>query len=258
MNTSLAEKQGAEREPGVQVLSRAAEILRLLKQSPGGLSQADIAHSVGLARTTVHRILNALADEGFVQPSGRSNRYRLGSEILRMADAARSSLITEIHPYLEQLSRDIDETVDFSVLDRSHMTFIDQVVSPQRLRAVSAVGTSFPLHCTANGKAVLATLGAAEGAKLLPDTLAAFTTNTITRADKLQDELKRVREQGFARDLEEHSLGICAVGVSLHGTPLGYAAISVPMPAQRFAEKEKSAVIGLNRTATQIAAALAK
>jgi DNA-binding IclR family transcriptional regulator len=256
--TLTSRPQAADRESGVQVLSRAAEILRLLKVSPGGLTQAEIAAGVGLARTTVHRILNALADEGFVQPNGRSNRYRLGTEVLHMADAARASLITEIHPYLEQLSRDLDETVDFSILDRDHMTFIDQVVSPQRLRAVSAVGSSFPLHCTANGKAVLANLSAPDAAKILPEKLTAFTPNTIIRHDKLQQELKSIRLKGFARDIEEHSLGICAIGVSLHDTPLGHAAISVPMPAQRFAGKEKSALSGLRKTAAQIATALAK
>lgn len=256
--TERASPRMPAREPGVQVLSRAAEILRILKVSPGGLTQAEIAARVGLARTTVHRILNALADESLVQPNGRSNRYRLGSEILHMADAARSSLITEIHPYLEQLSRDIDETVDLSVLDHDHMTFIDQVVSPQRLRAVSAVGASFPLHCTANGKAVLAALSASDAAKALPEKLAPFTVNTITEHGRLAAEIAAVRETGLARDMEEHSLGICAVGISLNNTALGHTAISVPIPAQRFAEKEQAAAAGLRATAAQVAAILTK
>jgi DNA-binding IclR family transcriptional regulator len=249
-----AARRGGEREPGVQVLTRAMEILRLLKLAPGGLSQAELAVQVGLARTTVHRIVNALLKEGMIEARAGGSRYRIGPEILRMADAARSSLVTDIHPRLQALSREIDETVDLSALDRAHVTFIDQVVAPQRLRAVSVVGASFPAHCTAPGKAMLATLSTAEVNRLLPEQLARLTPNTITSLAVFHAELEQVRADGVAFDREEHTLGIAAVGVALRGTPLGLVSISVPIPAQRFAEKRASTVAALMSAARQIEA----
>ena len=240
------------RDNGVQVLARAAEILRLLKSSPGGLSQAEISNTLLLARSTVHRILSALAAEGLVEQSGTSSRFRLGQEILRMAEAARSALVTVIHPLLQSLSRELNETVDLSVLDRNQITFIDQVVAAQRLRTVSVIGASFPLYCTANGKAVLAAMSEKELERVLPPDFEAMTPATLTSLAALKTDLARVRKSGVAYDLEEHSLGVCAVGVVLADSPLGYAALSIPIPVQRFEDKKDAAATALKRTVSLI------
>lgn len=226
------------RANGVQVISRAVEILRALQSAPGGLGQAELASRIGLARTTVHRILNALEDEGLVATAGPRGRYRLGPEIQRMADAARRALVMQVRPFLEELSRQMNETVDLSVLDHNQATFVDQVVAPHRLRAVSAVGESFPLHCTANGKAFLAALQPRARTAVLPASLPALTSHTVTSLEALTDELRLVRESGVAYDREEHTEGICAVGSVLHNVPGPLVAVSVPMPAQRFYGRE--------------------
>ncbi|MBU6443794.1 MAG: IclR family transcriptional regulator [Alphaproteobacteria bacterium] len=244
------------RENGVQVLARAAEMLRLLKNAPAGLTQAEMAVPLGLARTTVHRIVSALYAEQLVEPIGKSGRFRLGQEILRMGDAVRSTLMTEIHPHLQALSAAINETVDLSVLERGQAVFVDQVVAPHRLSAVSSIGAAFPLYCTANGKALLAAMPPAEANRLLPRQLAAMTPNTITELSALQKEMVTVRETGVAFDNEEHSLGICAIGIALSGTPLGPTAISIPIPVQRFEEKKKHAVTALKATARRIETSL--
>ena len=252
-------KQDSEKSPrenGVQVLARAAEMLRLLKNAPAGLTQAEMAVPLGLARTTVHRIVSALYAEQLVEPIGKSGRFRLGQEILRMGEAVRSTLMTEIHPHLQALSAAINETVDLSVLERGQAVFVDQVVAPHRLSAVSSIGAAFPLYCTANGKALLAAMPPAEANRLLPKQLAAMTPNTITELSALQKEIVTVRETGVAFDNEEHSLGICAIGIALSGTPLGPTAISIPIPVQRFEEKKKQAVSALKATAARIEASL--
>lgn len=223
---------------GVQVLARAAEILRTLHNSPAGLTQAEVGERIQLARSTVHRLLNALEDEGLVESSGRRGRYRLGPVVNRMADAAWRGLHTSLHPLLEELSRQVNETVDLSVLDGNRVTFVDQVVAARRLRAVSAVGESFPLHCTANGKAFLATLPPRELDKLLTGKLARFTAKTVTDPAELRRELDQAREEGVAYDREEHTEGICAVGAIVSGWAAGPLAVSIPLPAQRFYGQE--------------------
>ncbi len=132
----------------------------------------------------------------------------------------------------------MNETVDLSVLDHNQATFVDQIVAPHRLRAVSAVGDSFPLHCAANGKAFLASLHPSVLSGLLPPSLPALTPHTITSLDVLRDELDLVRETGVAYDREEHTEGICAVGALLHNVPGELVAVSIPMPAQRFYGRE--------------------
>ena len=246
--------QPARPDGGVQVIARAAEIMRLLRRSPGGLTQAELMEELGLARTTVHRILAALETAGFVT-SGRSRgRFRLGPEIARLAEAARHTLILDLRPYLEELSRTLNETVDLSVLDHDQVLFIDQVVAPQRLRAVSAVGVMFPAYCCANGKALLARLPDERISELLPDPLPALTPSTITRRERMIAELAGVRADGVAFDREEHTVGISAVGSVVTGSPWGTAAISVPMPTQRFAGRESEVAATLTEMTSRIEA----
>lgn len=223
---------------GIQVIARAAELLRLLQAHPGGLSQAEIGERLAMARSTVSRILGALDDEGLVASRGVRGRYRLGPEIARMASTVRRSVVVDLHPFMEELSRELGETVDLSVLDGDRATFVDQVVSPHRLRAISAIGESFPLHCCANGKALLASLSLEERARALPSRLAKLTANTITTPAALRKELDRVQSEGIAYDREEQSEGICAVGAALHGVSEERVAVSVPVPAQRFYRRE--------------------
>jgi DNA-binding IclR family transcriptional regulator len=241
---------------GIQVIARAAEILRALQTAPGGLSQAELAGRLGLARTTVHRILGALEDEGLVAVSRSRGRYRLGPQIARLADSMRVDLISRVRPYLEQLSRELDETVDLSALDQGRITFLDQVVAPHLLRAVSAVGESFPPHSCAPGKAIMATLSPQALRAVLPGRLEPLTPNTITTLGALRRELKMVRDRGYAVDLEEHTEGICAVGAVVatgEGRPM---AISVPMPVQRFARRERELADALVATCRRIPADL--
>lgn len=248
MERSTEEAGGA----GIQVIARAADIMRALRLAPAGLSQAEVAEQVGLARSTIHRLLNALEDEGLVESDGPRGRYRLGPEVSRLADTARRGLLASLHPKLEELSHEVNETVDLSVLDRARATFVDQVVAPHRLRAVSSVGESFPLYCTANGKAFLAAMSPHDLARATAGTLPRLTEHTITDHEALALELERVRAGGIAYDREEHSEGICAVGTVIRGLTGLSVAVSVPMPAQRFYGREQMLHDSLLRWAERV------
>lgn len=226
------------RSGGIQVIARAAQIMRVLQAHPGGLSQVEIGERVGMARSTVSRILNALECEGLVGSRGARGPYRLGPEIARMASTVRLSVVTDLHPFLAELSRELDETVDLSIPDGDRADFIDQVVPPRRLRAVSAVGESFPLYCCANGKALLASMSPEQQAQALPSRLVPLTANTITDRAALHEELATIRRDGVAYDQEEQTDGICAVGIVLQGVTDQVVAVSVPVPAQRFYGRE--------------------
>jgi DNA-binding IclR family transcriptional regulator len=221
----------------VQVIARAATILRALEDENAGLSLGQIAQRVKLARSTVQRIVAALETEKLVIAATPNGRVRLGPTILRLAASVRSDFIAMARPFLEKLSDELHETVDLSTVKKDHLVFIDQVIGSQRLRTVSAVGETFPLTCTANGKAYLAQLSDSAVEALIGRSYEARTPKTITRLDALINELKTVRRTGVAFDCEEHTQGICAAGVAMHD-PLGNAvAISVPVPTQRFVDR---------------------
>ena len=196
----------------IQVIARAASILRALEKAKAGLSLGELGKRLGLPRSTVQRIVAALHSEKLVVPASPTGGVRLGPTVLALASSMRIDFIAFARPYIERLSHELRETVDLSAIRNDHLVFLDQVVGPQRLRTVSAVGEKFPLHCTANGKAYLAQLESRAAEQLLGRQLARLTPRTLTSWNSLSEDLKKIRKRGIAYDREEHSVGICAAG----------------------------------------------
>src|SRR5689334_3426211 len=203
---------------GVQVIHRAAAILRALRDEPSGLTLAQIADRVGLARSTVYRLVAALEQERFVAAASATRGYRLGPGLASLTMAATRDLTALIHPYLAELSQKANETVDLAVLEQDHVLIIDRVVAASRTLLVqSSVGALLPAHTTAPGKALLAALPDEEVEQFLPTRLERLTPKTITSRTKLLEELERVRTTGVAYALGEHTPGIDAVAVTVGG-----------------------------------------
>jgi DNA-binding IclR family transcriptional regulator len=232
----------------IQVIARAAAILRALEDKPEGLSLGQIAQRVDLARSTVQRIVGALAAEKFLIAASPNGRVRLGPTIMRLAASADMDFVSAARPFLVELSAELQETVDLAVVRGDHLVFVDQVIGSHRLRAVSAVGETFPLHCTANGKACLAELDAGTIEELIGDSYEPRTPRTITRLENLLRDVKTARKAGVAIDREEHTHGICAAGIAIRDPRGNLIAISVPVPAQRFYEHQRRIVARLLAT----------
>ncbi len=222
---------------GVQVIARAAAILRALESEPNGLSLGELAKRLGLARSTVQRLVGALADEQLVMTGGPRGGVTLGSALVRLAASANIETDRIVRPFLQALSRDLSETVDLSTLRGRTAVFVDQVAGTSRLTAISAVGDAFPLHCSANGKALLACLAPERVRALVDGRLIAMTENTLTDFPKLEAEIAETRSTHLSFDIEEHSEGICAVGTAFIDPLDRQFALSVPVPTARFAAK---------------------
>jgi DNA-binding IclR family transcriptional regulator len=231
---SAASKSKVQIRPGIQVIARAAAILRTLESESAGLSLGQIARRTELPRSTVQRIVNALAEEQLLIAATPNARVMLGPAIVRMASNIRYDFSNFMRPHLETLANETGETVDLSLQRGDKMVFIDQVASNHRLSAVSAVGESFPTFSCANGKAALALLSDDEITALLQDQLFSETPNTIVSVKKLMREIERIRENHFAIDNEEHTEGISAVGIAFHDLSGRTFAVSVPVPTARF------------------------
>jgi DNA-binding IclR family transcriptional regulator len=240
---ATAAPQRPQGRPSVQVIARAANVLRALEGESDGLSLAQIAQRVGLARSTVQRIVEALSEEHFLIAASPTTGVRLGPALIRLAASAHVEFDQITRPLLAKLSQKVGETVDLSVLKGTVAVFTDQVQGIHRLRAVSAVGETFPLHCSANGKALLSVVDEQKLDRLLRGPLPRLTANTIVHRTDLLKTIASVRRNGVAFDLEEHTEGICAVGTAFLD-PIGRAvAISIPVPTTRFRNKRLKALL---------------
>jgi DNA-binding IclR family transcriptional regulator len=236
------QKPSSSSRQGIQVIARAASVLRALEGEEAGLSLGQIAQRVGLARSTVQRIVESLSAEQFLIAAGPTSGVRLGPALLRLASSASAEIHRFTRPIMIELSRALGETVDLSIMKGSSAVFIDQVSGSHRLRAVSAVGEVFPLHCTANGKALLTLLPVDRRERLLRGTLSKNTPSTMTRASTVLADIATSRTRGYAIDEEEHTEGICAVGVGFLD-PLGRpVALSIPVPTPRFKRRRSELI----------------
>ena len=226
---------------GIQVISRAAEILRCLKANQNGLSLGQIAEEVGLPRSTVQRIAGALQAERLVISDRNGRGLRLGPELAALAEATRYNIVETCRLYLMELAQATGETADLSVMRGAGMIFLDQVPGTHRLRTISSVGEVFPLTTTANGKACLAKSDPMVAQTLIQTEWDRREINgNLTR---FMSTLSMVRETGLAYDLDQHSPGISAIGFAFHDHVGDLHAISVPVPTYLVAEAAKAPLV---------------
>ena len=183
----------------------------------------------------MQRIVQALAEGGFLTAGNRAKSIALGPDLLAMGADATGNVVELVQPILKSLAEQTEETVDLARFNRDHMVFINQFPGAHRLQAVSAVGDIFPMHCTANGKAALAQLGDGSLPKILGSALKMYTNNTIRNYDELLKDINDIRETSLAVDNEEHTLGICAIGMAFTDQARQAYAVSIPIPTVRFA-----------------------
>lgn len=237
---------------GVQVIARAAEILRVLKQDNRGLSLGQISDRVGLPRSTVQRIVNALLAEKLIMNTAAEGGLRLGPEIQSLAAAGRVDAAELLRPILQDIAERCGETVDLAVFRGDHMVFVDQVVGTHRVRTVSAVGETFPLISTANGKAALALLDDEMAAALAARELKA--SHSERPLSEFIAELEDIRTTGLAWDRDEHTEGLSAVGFGFRDSTGLIYALSVPVPSYRFAKSKNRIAELLKTMASRISA----
>jgi DNA-binding IclR family transcriptional regulator len=222
---------------GVQVIARAASILRVLEERPEGLTLTEIARKVALARSTVQRILTALAAEDFVIEAQPGRGTRIGPGLARIAASVATNITELLHARLVALSEKVGETVDLSVLSGGSAVFIDQIPGRQRLVALSAVGQRFPLHCTANGKAMMACYPSEQASALIDKSVRSHQDHPLADRAKLLREIGTARRKHLAFDLGEHDPGIGAVGIAMFDSFGRPVAVSIPTPWSRFSQR---------------------
>ncbi|OCX66241.1 transcriptional regulator [Thioclava sp. SK-1] len=235
---------------GIQVIARAATILRVLRNAQGGMSLGQIAEAAQLPRSTVQRIVGALQEERMVISAMQGGGLRIGPEMQSFAEAARYNIVESCRLLLTELTQDTNETADLSVLRGAGMIFLDQVPGTHRLRTVSSVGEVFPLTTTANGKACLALLPSDRALALIQAEWA--RRGQSHDLESLLSELSDIRETGLAYDREDHTEGIAAIGIGFRDWTGDLHAISVPIPVTRFDERRSAVEQALRRTSIAV------
>ncbi len=156
--------------------------------------------------------------------------------------AADLSLRDVAVPVMEDLRRRIDETIHLAIPDGDKVVLIERLETSRPVRIVLPLGTSLPLHASANGKAVLAAGSAAMVEQLLAGGLPRYTDTTITDPGELLAELEEIRERGYSTNGGEWRSDVSAVAAAVvddTGQPV--ASISINVPTSRMTDENRSA-----------------
>lgn len=213
-------------------------MLRALDGEHQGLSLAQLADKIGLPPSTVHRIVTALATEGLLATAAPAGKVRIGPEFARLASSSEAELWTAAEPYMRRIFDQTGETVDCSVLDGDRVRVIYGIPARHHLRVAPDVGTTFPLHCSSKGRALLAACTPEVAARMLPDVLEHFTDKTVTDRAEILKTLEAVRKTGIAYNHEEATRGVCSAAIAIRARSGAWLAISVPVPGQRYWDLE--------------------
>ncbi|MEL7186812.1 MAG: IclR family transcriptional regulator [Pseudomonadota bacterium] len=205
----------------MSALTKGFRILEATAHHGDGLSFSEVVRETGLAKATVHRLLNELVELTALTYDSSSRRYKGGLALASLGAAVTANYdIRRIaRPILEKLHAETGYVTTLGVRNGKDGTYIDKI-EPKDLivRLHSEVGKSFPLHCTAMGKVLLAHADAATVSAVLRRRLEQYTSNTITDTKKLRNELESVAARGYAVDDEEITRGLTCVAAPIFDT----------------------------------------
>lgn len=249
------------RGEGLSSVRNAARLMAAFTPGDRDLGVSELAARLGLAKSTVHRLLTTLASEHFIERDDATGRYRLGLKLYELGTIVSDHL--DIHEVvegpIENLRDRTGETVHVAILDGMSVVYIARRESEHPLILLRRVGHRNDAHCTSTGKVLLAALPPDARAALLADRdLPAHTDRTITDRAELEAELDRVRERGYAENVGESETGGHSIAAPIRdASGRVVAAISVAGPALRFTpETTRRITTETLRTAELISARL--
>ena len=219
-------------------IRRAISVLKCFTPQELELSGTEVAHKVGIHKTTAHRMLATLSEYGLLERNLKTGKYRVGPTLYVLGSLYLSTtdVLIAAEPVIKALNDMTGENVSLGILDKCNVILIMREESHYLFRWAVHIGTSLPAHASAMGKALLSTLNESELDRLFPeDNLRLLTNKTITTKTKLKLELAQIRSTGVSFDKEGIHKGIEAIGSEIRdASGRAIAAMSIPLPVFRL------------------------
>lgn len=218
-------------------LLKGFAILEILSNHAEPMGVTDIAKEMDTTKSGVHRLLQVMREAGWIKQNNHGH-YECSLKIWELGQrlAGRIDLLRLAAPAMRELARKTEETVHLSILDGTDVLYLEKLESPHPIRAFTRVGGRAPAYCVATGKALLA-YATEQTVMQCAQNIETFTNASISSLEELLNELKEVRQKGYAINLGQWRggvRGLAAPILDLHGTAV--AAIGVAGPADRLSK----------------------
>ncbi len=222
----------------LRTIEKACRALLLFTEEKPEWGVTEVARTLQIPKSSAAGILATLAHHGLLRRTP-SRKYRLGWEILRLHTLlVKTSEFRQLaHHEMERLAREYGETIHLATLENGMVVYVDKVEGSRSVRVhVTGLGVRLPPHGSAVGKVLLAYHPWKEVLQIIQrHGLPALTPNTIVTLERLEQELIRVRQQGYAIDEEEVLPELCCVAAPIRNyLRQTIAAMSISAPSYRF------------------------
>jgi IclR family KDG regulon transcriptional repressor len=200
-------------------VKKAFQILDLVARRDKRLTISDLSRELGISKSTVHGIAQALEGMGAVIRDDKTRRYSLGMTLFELARTvyARIDLKDLARPFMEELMRSTRQSVFLGIRSGDHVSIIDIVDSTEDLKITAHIGARLPLLVGATGKVFVAALSEQEANQLFCTMeLRKDTEKSITDPDRYMEEVRKARNCGYALDDEEYMQGVRAVAAPIN------------------------------------------
>ncbi len=199
------------------IVTKCTRVLDILTESARPLGFSDVVERCGFAKSSAHRILAILLNEGLAEYCERGKTYRPGPKLMHWAlQIWRNSDVQQAaHQQLEILCETTAQNVALAIKDGDHVLYI-KTADSYPVRYAPKVGERAPLHCTAVGKVLMAYLPEARRKKLLNElSMEKLTDRSIRSRTSLENELVKIKRQGFAVNNREEFLHVCGIAAPI-------------------------------------------
>lgn len=258
---SIAEQIDAMTDPSFMTsLARGLAVLRAFSDARKPQTIANISQQTGIPRAAVRRCLHTLKQLGYVD--AELNNFSLRPKVLTLGYSYLSStpLTVSAQPYLNNISRQLNESCSLAVLDDGEVLYVARSATSRVMSVALNAGSRLPAYCTSLGRVMLAHLPADElDAYLARTKLRAMTPNTVTAPKRLREILAGVRQSGYAINNEELEVGLRSIAVPVRGASgKVLAALNVGAQAARVSteQMENEFLPALQRCAQELAVLL--
>lgn len=235
--------QDGERGAGAPAVVRALRVLEWIAWSDGNIRMSELATELGIPKSSLHHVLVALTEAGWLERSTNTNELSLGLRAWEVGQAygLAKTLAQRAQPYMDAVRDELGETVRLAVLSGTDNVLIAKSDGVHTLVFDQRVGARLPAHATGLGKALLSGLDPEAIERVYAGYgFEPFTVNTLTSVAAIVAETEAIRDRGWADDDGEYILGIRCIAYPVKardGRLL--AALSVSVPSTRFTDSHQ-------------------
>ena len=225
----------------IQSVSHALDILESFTKTEKELGVTELSKRLSLHKNNVFRLLATLEHRGYIEQNRETEYYRLGPKTLQIGSIfiEQRECRRQARPILEALTEATGETTVVAVLRGNKVVYMDGVEADRTVRAISRVGSIFPAHCTAVGKAQLAFLAQSEIDRLFTEPeLPTLTPHSIRASAALLTELAATKARGYAIEKEECDIDVRSIAAPVQDFSSNtIAAIGLIAPSTRLSDE---------------------